>query len=170
MLVQRPSNTSDITNKLDQYASCTECMGIYPKRQVSRHSCPKIAPSKIQSSDKKEFKTTMSKEMINFFKRLRNVDVSTVAKNDDVLLTFLKRELERKGMRKYRIISEKLRTLTTFLLVMRSGFENSTLSMKQLLVPTFTDEMLKAIYNMFHFNFSENKTKVFLSGWKNHHR
>ena len=163
ILVQRVKHSDDIANKLHRYAICADCVGVYPKEQFIRHRCPCINDTEHRESHLDTISSVSHRyplEVVKFFKRMRNDEMALEAKGDDLLLSFLIKDLRKKGMHKFRGLAEKIRTLVRFLVKMRAKLENDRLTFAELFVPHYVEVMKKVVYEEFNFNFTVENSRI----------
>ena len=92
IVVQRPTETRDISCDIDSYVACSHCYGFYNRNDIYRHVCPmvesgvnveKLRPSRLVCV------TERSMHLSDFFGRMHNDKTTTVAKEDEVIREFL---------------------------------------------------------------------------------
>ena len=154
IVVQRPTKDQDITNQIDSYRCCRDCLGFYSKAEAWRHKCPKVKSDQRNTTIKPRYMLAVTgKEMDVFFRKLRFNEVGCLIRHDTAILRFIQYELRNKGMSKYGSISNHARLLASFLLFLHereASFTSSSFS--DILKPEHCDMITKTIIRMFEYS------------------
>ena len=164
VVVQRPRRTVEITKNIRKYAACENCWGYYSSEEIRRHTCPARSTNKIVRK-LNVFPVTFNykPELQSFFSRMRDDSLAHIAKNDELLLRMISKEVLDRGMKNYKSISVKVRLMSSFLELYRNEVKNAKLSFTDVLLPYNIDQIKAVILKMFHYNAQSSSDKISLN-------
>lgn len=162
IVVQRPRKPIDITRNRNQYSACSNCFGFYSSLQLRRHNCP-AAPRKSKSRSKVGMSIDFAEDELHmFFSRMLNDKITDLARKDELIKRFVYNEVLRKGMKKFKVISEKVRALCNFLVTFQSK-TGEMVGFKEILVPDKLDKLKDVIVTLFDYNVQSNDSSTSVS-------
>lgn len=159
IVTQRPTISRNISQDIDSYVACSRCYGFYRKDDLYRHKCPvvesavntnKLLPSQLVCTTERDI------DLAEFFRRMHNDTITSVAKEDETIQEFVTQEIHKTGIKSFNTIANKVRLLGEFLMESRKYLNDGKVTLSNVLAlqnVSCTREVLK---KMFKYDVSGN--------------